>query len=78
MFHWAFVKTFKPAFKEWNHGTSQQIKILPQFTADSGLLTHRHERNLLVALIAGGACALWVEDRLPVHQESILVVAMSE
>ena len=40
--------------------------------------TYCHEGNLLVALISGCAHALRVEDRLVIHQEPILVVAVPE
>src|SRR5271154_2875658 len=40
--------------------------------------THCDERNSFVALIAGNACALWVENRLAVHQKQILMVTVGE
>jgi hypothetical protein len=45
---------------------------------EDGQSTHCDERNSFVALIAGNACALWVENRLAVHQKQILVVAVGE
>jgi hypothetical protein len=46
--------------------------------AEEGRSTHCHERNPFVALIAGSACALRVEDRPAVHQELILMVTVGE
>ena len=40
--------------------------------------THCNERNPFVAFIAGNACALWIENRLAVHQKQILMVTVSE
>jgi len=41
-------------------------------------LAHRHQRNALVALIAGHACAPRVKDWFAVHEKLISVVTMRE
>jgi len=51
--------------------------IRPWFPG-GGRSTDCHERNLLVALISDCTHALRVEDRLVIHQELILVVAVAE
>ena len=55
---------FEPVIRQWSPG--------------GGRSTDCHERNLLVTLISDCAHALRVEDRLVIHQEPILVVAMPE
>jgi len=41
-------------------------------------LAHRHERNLLVTIIAGDTSCVWIEHRLAVHQEPVLMMAVAQ